>query len=536
MRLFRLVFLLLLYQAASLPSGWCEGEQGTRPNLLFAIADDWGAHAGAYGTTWVKTPGFDRVAREGVLFTKAYTPVAKCAPSRAIVLTGRHAWQLEEAGNHMAVFPPKFQSWPEVLLENGWHMGITGKGWGPGIANDAEGKPRRITGVPYNQRKLKPPAKGISSNDYAANFTDFLDAAPAGKPWCFWCGSTEPHRDYEFQSGVNKGGKNLSDIDRVPSYWPDNETIRHDLLDYAYEVEHTDSHLVRMMAELEKRGLLENTVIIVTADHGMPFPRGKGYAYPDSNHVPLAIRWPAGIGKPGRVVDDYVSFIDIAPTMLDLAGIPQERSGMAAITGRSWRPILTSERSGRVEEWRDFALVGKERTDVGRPYDWGYPIRGIVRDDFLFLRNYEPERWPAGNPETGYLDTDASPTKTFLLEAGRKDRADRFWQLNFGMRPAVELYDLGKDPEAVKNLADSEQHRETAVRLESEMTARLEEQGDPRMFGRGEVFDGYPVSNEAIRNYYDRFTGGQLDKKSAGWVEPTDFEPAPLPQNPVKTP
>jgi arylsulfatase A-like enzyme len=291
-----------------------------------------------------------------------------------------------------------------------------------------------------------------------------------------------------------------------------------------------------MMAELEKRGLLENTVIIVTADHGMPFPRGKGYAYPDSNHVPLAIRWPAGIGTPGRVVDDYVSFIDIAPTMLDLAGIPQKASGMEAITGRSWRPILASERAGRVEEWRDFVLVGKERTDVGRPYDWGYPIRGIVRDDFLFLRNYEPERWPAGNPETGYLDTDASPTKTFLLEAGRKDRTDRHWQLNFGMRPALELYDLGKDPDAVQNLAGSPEHRETAARLESEMKARLEEQGDPRMFGRGEVFDGYPVSNEAIRNFHERFNGGQLDKKSAGWVEPTDFEPAPLRQNPVKTP
>ena len=506
------------------------------PNLLFAIADDWGAHAGAYGTPWVKTPGFDRIAKEGVLFTRAYTPVAKCAPSRAIVLTGRHAWQLEEAGNHMSVFPPKFKSWPEVLMEQGWHMGITGKGWGPGIANDADGKPRRITGIGYNQHKLEPATDGISKNDYAANFVDFIEAAPEGKPWCFWYGSTEPHRDYEFQSGVNKGGKKLSDIDRVPAYWPDNETIRHDLLDYAYEVEHTDTHLVRMLGELEKRGLLENTVVIVTADHGMPFPRGKGYAYPDSNRVPLAIRWPKGVGTPGRVVDDFVSFIDLAPTILDLAGIPQETSGMAAITGRSWRPILASERSGRVEEWRDFVLVGKERTDVGRPYDWGYPIRGIVRDDFLFLRNYEPERWPAGNPETGYLDTDSSPTKTLLLEAGRKDRSDLHWQLNFGMRPGAELYDLAKDPDAVKNLAASSDHEATAAKLEAEMTARLEEQGDPRMFGQGHLFDEYPISNDATRNFYERYLNGQLDKKKAGWADPSDFEDAPIPQNPVKKP
>lgn len=534
--------ILLTALAASLAGGVSSRAQEAAPskpsppNVLFAIADDWGAHAGAYGTPWVNTPGFDRVAREGVLFTKAYTPVAKCAPSRAIVLTGRHAWQLEAAGNHMAVFPPKFKSWPEVLMEHGWHMGITGKGWGPGIANDAEGKSRRITGVPYNARKLDPPADGISKNDYAANFADFLEAAPAGKPWCFWYGSTEPHRGYEFQSGVKKGGKKLSDIDRVPAYWPDEETIRHDLLDYAYEVEHTDAHLVRMLGELERRGLLENTVVIVTADHGMPFPRGKGYAYPDSNRVPLAIRWPAGIGTPGRVVDDFVSFIDLAPTILDLAGIAPESTGMAAMTGRNWRPILASDRQGRVEEWRDFVLVGKERTDIGRPYDWGYPIRGIVRDDFLYLRNYEPDRWPAGNPETGYLDTDASPTKTFLLEAGRKNRSDRFWQLNFGMRPAVELYDLANDPDAVKNLAASPDHATTAAKLEAEMTARLEEQGDPRMFGRGQVFDEYPSSNEATRNFYERFLNGQLDKSKAGWVDPGDFEPAPLPQTPVKTP
>ncbi|MFO1062813.1 MAG: sulfatase-like hydrolase/transferase [Pirellulales bacterium] len=159
------------------------------PNILFCIADDWGCHAGAYGTPWVKTPNLDSVARDGLLFTHAFTPVAKCAPSRAIVLTGRHAWQNEEAGNHLAVFPPKFKSWPEVLVDHGWHVGITGKGWGPGIANDADGKPRQITGKPYNKRKAEAPTKAISDNDYAANFNDFLDAATKDEcPWCFWYG------------------------------------------------------------------------------------------------------------------------------------------------------------------------------------------------------------------------------------------------------------------------------------------------------------------------------------------------------------
>jgi len=495
-----------------------------RPNILFAIADDWGLHAGAYGTSWVKTPAFDRVAKEGLLFKNAYTPVAKCAPSRAIVLTGRQAWQNEEAGNHMAYFPAKLKSWPELLSEQGWHTGITGKGWGPGIAADAGGKPRDITGRPFNQHKTKPPAAGMGNNDYAANFVDFLDAAPKDTPWCFWYGCTEPHRGYEFQSGVNKGDKKLSDISRVPDYWPDDEIVRHDMLDYAFEVEHADNHLGRMIAELEKRGRLDDTLIIVTSDHGMPFPRCKGYAYEDSNHVPLAIRFPKGLKNPGRVIDDFVSFIDVAPTILDYAGIANQAGGMLPITGQSWRPLLESERSGRVIAERDHALIGKERTDVGRPHDWGYPIRGIVTTEYLYLKNYEPTRWPAGNPETGYLDTDGSPTKSLILDLGRRNRSDEFWRLNFGLRPAEELYELAGDPHCAKNLADEPAQTPRVRSLRERMEKELRVQGDPRMFGRGSVFDEYKPTTGA--GFYERYLRGESPR--AGWVNDTDFEKEPL--------
>ncbi len=498
---------------------------GSPPNILFAIADDWGLHAGAYGTSWVKTPAFDRIASEGLLFRNAYTPMAKCAPSRAIILTGRHLWQNEEAGNHMAYFPAKLKSWPEVLQEQGWHMGITGKGWGPGIAQDKAGKPRLLTGKPYNKRKTAPPTDAISTNDYASNFIDFLEDAPAETPWCFWYGATEPHRGYEFQSGVRKGEKQLTDIDRVPAYWPDEEIVRHDMLDYAYEVEHVDRHLNRMLAELEQRGLLENTLVIVTSDHGMPFPRVKGYAYHDANHVPLALRWPGGVRSPGRVIEDFVDFTDLAATILDVAGIHPLVAGMQPLTGTSWRPILESTRAGQVQPERDHVLIGKERTDVGRPHDWGYPIRGIVTKDAIYLRNYEPTRWPAGNPETGYLDTDGSPTKTRILERGRLNRADRYWQLNFGMRPAEEFYDLENDPDCVSNLADDPARQPRLQALRKQMEAELETQQDPRLFGRGYIFDEYPVTNGA--GFYERHQRGE--RPPAGWVNPTDFEPHPLP-------
>jgi arylsulfatase A-like enzyme len=512
---------------ALLPAAWSWHSvtaDTPRPNVLFVIADDWGLHAGAYGTRWVKTPAIDRIAREGLLFTNAYTPMAKCAPSRAIVLTGRHLWQNEEAGNHLAMFPPTLKSWPEVLMEKGWHVGITGKGWAPGIANDASGKARPIAGRPFSQRKAEPATRAMSQTDYAANFTDFLDAAPRDAPWCFWYGAQEPHREYEFQSGVNKGGKKLPDIDRVPDYWPDTETVRHDMLDYALEVEHVDTHLGRMIAELEKRGLLDNTLIIVTSDHGMPFPRVKGYAYHDSNHVPLAVRWARGVRSPGRVIEDFVDFTDIAPTILDYAGIAWKASGMLPITGKSWRSIVESTKAGRVVAERDHVLIGKERTDVGRPHNWGYPIRGIVTADHLYLHNYEPTRWPAGNPETGYLDTDGSPTKSLILDLGRANRADRYWQLNFGMRPGDELYDLRTDRDCVRNLAADPAHADRLAALRRRMETMLRAQRDPRMEGRGHVFDAYtPTSGDGL---YEKFMRGE--KIDAGWVNPTDFERGPV--------
>ncbi len=296
------------------------------------------------------------------------------------------------------------------------------------------------------------------------------------------------------------------------------------MLDYAFEVEHSDKHLGRMMAELEKRGLLEKTIIIVTSDHGMPFPRCKGYCYEDSNRVPLAIRYPAGMKKTGRVIDDFVNFIDIAPTILDFAGIAERDSGMQPITGASWRPIIESDKSGRVIAARDHTLIGKERTDVGRPNDWGYPIRGIVTDSHLFLKNYEPSRWPAGNPESGYPDADTSPTKTLILEMGRKNRADKFWQLNFGMLPSAQLYDLKDDPPAARNLAVEPTYKETITKLRDRMEAELKSQNDPRMAGNGKIFDEYPVTTHA--GFHEKIMRGE--KNNASWVAPTDFEKEPI--------
>ena len=493
-----------------------------RPNILFCLADDAGMHMGAYGCDWVHTPGFDRVAREGVLFSNAFTPNAKCAPSRACVLTGRNSWQLEEGANHQTYFPAKFKTSFETLGENGYFVGFTGKGWAPGDPGTVDGRPRQLTGRRYADRTLDPPTPDIHNCDYAGNFEDFLDDRPEDTPFCFWYGGFEPHRGYEYGSGVELGGLDPADVDEVYEIWPDNEVVRNDLLDYGFEIEHFDRHLSAMLDMLERRGELDNTLVVVTSDNGMPFPRAKGQEYYYSNHLPLAVMWRDGVTNPGRRVDDYVSFIDFAPTFLQVADVSRQESGMEPITGTGLDDILFSPHEGIVNPERDHVLVGKERHDLGRPNDVGYPIRGIFYGDYLYLRNFEPDRWPGGNPETGYMNCDGSPTKTEILKARRNPETRHFWEWSFGKRPEEELYCIAEDPACVENLAESPEHQELKVELREQMMRELEQQGDPRMSGNGDVFDNYPTAAGERGNFYSRYLAGELP--TAGWVNESDVE------------
>jgi len=493
-----------------------------RPNILFCIADDATyKHMGAYGTKWVSTPAFDRVAAEGILFERAYTPNAKCAPSRSSILTGRNSWQLKEAANHWPIFPAEFKTFPEALAENGYSVGFTGKGWAPGLPGEVDGKKRQLIGPAYNSIKKEAPTSKMSTTDYSANFKAFLDENSDG-PWFFWYGGHEPHRAYEYGSGIAKGGKKISDVTDIPHFWPDNDTVRTDMLDYAYEIEYFDSELDKMLQQLKAIGQLENTIILVTADNGMPFPRIKGQEYEYSNHLPLAIMWKNGIQNVDRKVSDFISFIDFAPTFMELAGIDWAESGMSPTPGRSLTDVLFSDKQGKVSEGREYVLIGKERHDVGRPDDQGYPIRGIFKDNFLYLQNFEPDRWPAGNPETGYLNCDGSPTKSMLLDMKRRNEKAFYWSLNFGKRRPVELYDISKDPNCLINLALKEEHKTTLDAMAGLMEEKLREQDDPRINGQGEVFDQYLYADKKTHDFYNRYMAGE-DLK-AGWVEPGDFE------------
>ena len=444
-----------------------------RPNILFIIADDASPHFGqAYNCGWVKTPNIDRLARGGVVFDNSYTPTAKCAPSRSAILTGRNPWQLEDAANHQSQFPVKFVAFSEVLRKAGIHVGGEGKIWGPGAALTIDGQPRSF---------------GFHNEGTGKNFKAFLKRRPAGEPYFYWFGSHYPHRSYIKDSGIAAGMK-TSDINRVPGFWPDNEIIRRDMLDYAVEVEAFDMQVGALLETLNASGDASNTLVIVTSDNGMPFPRSKGHNYDISNREPMVACWPAGIARPGRRVAEFVSFIDLAPTFLDLMGVDGAKGGMSPMTGRSFAKLLR----GDPDPSRSFVILGRERNDVlARPGTYsglGYPVRAIREGDLFYIHNFAADRWPCGNPELGLIDTDASPTKSFISQLGDKDR---FWQMSFGKRPQVELFDLAKDPDCINNVADSEAYATKVRALRDKLFSELKKQDDPRVFGKGSIFDNY---------------------------------------------
>jgi len=461
-----------------------------RPNILFIIFDDWNGstHAGVAGCTWIKTPNFDRVAREGVLFKNAFTSNPKCSPCRASILTGRNTWQLHEAVSHGGYFPADFETYPDLLEKGGYSVGLTGKGWAPGDFKTVAKRTRNPAGPSFDAVTLAPPTTGINRNDYPANFGAFLAQRDKSKPFCFWMGFHEPHRPYEWNSGVRLG-KKLEDV-VVPKFLPDTEIVRRDLLDYSVEVEWGDTQIGRALKLLEDEGVLDDTLVIVTSDHGMPFPYVKGQIHEDAFHLPLAMRWGKGI-KPGRIVEDFVNVRDLAPTYMELAGLkPHEQ-----MTGRSLAAILRSEKSGWIEN-RTTMLAGKERHDIGRPHDTGYPVRCLRTKDYLYVHNFHPERWPVGDPQTDFGNCDPGPTKEVVKSLG-----GYYFDISFGKRPPDELYDIHRDPECLNNLANDLAFAQTLDEMRYTMMRMLKEDGDPRAFGKGDDFESLKYVGGRAKGY-----------------------------------
>lgn len=518
------IFLLSAGVLSMISCDRSEPGQPPLPNILFAISDDQSfAHTSFNGCSFVETPAFDRVAGEGIYFRNCFAGSPGCAPSRSAIVTGRHHWQNEQSGQHGSSWMKKYVPFIDLLEANGYVTGRTGKGVDPFqyARNETDSLWRRTNaggqthsnfeyenGTPEDER----PANEIGPVNYFKNFKYFMDSVRKDKPFFFWYGAKEPHRAYEQDSW--KRTSKTEDLVNVPGFVPDHEIVRGDLLDYAVEIEWFDLHLQRMLDYLESIGELENTIVIVTSDNGMPFPRAKANSYEYGVHVPFAIRYP-GKFPGGRTVEDPIGFADIAPTILELTQTSPE--GMQAISGKSFLNILKSKKQGIVDSSRKYVFTGRERHSASRYKNWGYPQRAIRSKDFLLIWNMRPERWPAGAPQRlkpgtenellpmfgideegklhsdwAFTDIDPSPTKSFVIENHSNEKTASFFEWAVARRPEFELYQIQEDPFCLENLAGSAEYAEIENEMKSALLAELKKSKDPRVVGPDkEIFDSY---------------------------------------------
>ena len=479
----------------------------SRPNILIAISDDQSfSHVSIQGTKEIQTPHFDRIAREGVWFANAFAASPGCSPSRAALLTGLHTWQIGAAGTHASYFDTTHVVFPDLLESAGYRIGFTGKGWGPGNW-EISGRKRNPAGPEWSDNKLESP-EGISDKDYAANFEAFLAERPADQPFYFWFGGHEPHR--KFKEGIGREqGKNINEIE-VPDFLPNEEIIRSDVADYYVEIEWFDQQLGQMIDLLASQGELDNTLIIVTSDNGMAFPRAKANLYEYGFHVPLAMRW--GNQVPGNyIAQDLVGFVDLAPTILEAAQIPSDI--YPPFSGNSLMGILTQQSMYDRKGLHQGIYAARERHSSSRYHSLGYPQRALRTPQYLYIHNFRPERWPAGAPQKygntnyptqkdlqervlgpedgGYHDIDACPSLDFLLTSAREGKTS-YLQLAVGLRPEEELFLIAEDPYCLNDLSPRPEYNEIKDSLRTALFAHLTATQDPRVLDGGDIWETYP--------------------------------------------
>jgi len=508
-----------------------------KPNILFAFADDWGRYASAYAqyegdkslNALINTPNFDRIAKEGALFTNAYVPAPSCTPCRSSVLSGQYFWQTGlGAILHGAKWDESIPTYPLELEKAGYHIGHTYKVWSPGKTQNApygaERTQYQSAGNHYWRYALSATdkatehgiegAKELLYSETRDNFNTFLNARPENTPFCYWWGPTNTHRKWQRGSGKNLWDLEPDDLKgRLPDFLPDVHEIREDVCDYLGECLAFDAGLGVLIKRLEETGELDNTLIVVSGDHGIPgFPRGKCNLYDIGCEVALAARWPQNIPE-GRVIEDFVNIMDLASTFLEAADVEIPNT----MSAKSLLPILKSEQEGQVDPDRTFVVTGRERHVSWSRDDYlPYPQRAIRTKDFLYIHNFAPNRWPMGDPKglddptteapsyeslsedtyVAYPDMDASPTKAWMIHHRAEERVQRAFELGFGKRPQEELFDLHADPYYMNNIASDPQYAEKKKELADKLMQVLHEQNDPRVVEEPCRFEHAPYAGE----------------------------------------
>jgi N-sulfoglucosamine sulfohydrolase len=528
----RLLLFVLTAMAAALSS---HAENQKPLNILFVFADDWGRYASCYHgldghpslNDIIKTPNVDRVAHDGVLFRNAFVNAPSCTPCRSSLLSGRYFFNTERGAILQgAVWDSSIPSFPLMLRDAGYHIGKSYKVWSPGTPRDApfggqQHGYEKHGRAPNNfsEEATERVGKGMSIAQareeilaqVRGNFDDFLAARKHGQPWHYFFGPTTTHRTW-----IKGSGKKLWGIDpdslkgKMPKFLPDVPEVREDVADYLGECQAVDAYVGVLMKRLEESGEADHTLVVISGDHGMPgVPSGKCNLYDHGVSVALIMRLPGAKG--GRIVDDYVCLPDLAPTFMEIGGIkPPE-----GLYGRSLLPILKSEKNGQIDPARTTVITGRERhVAAAREGFLPYPMRALRTPQFVYIRNFAPDRWPMGAPghitdsETpsqqalehntfiGFADMDASPTKAWLVQHRADNDGKWFYNLAFAKRPAEELYDVRKDPDEVTNLADLPAYAEIKAQLSAQLLKTLADAKDPRVVGDGKKFDRPPYTGD----------------------------------------
>jgi len=507
----------------------------SRPNILLLFADDWGRYASCYApldgpggmNDVVRTPHFDAVAREGVIFRRAHVSAPSCTPCRSALLTGQHFWRTG-TGSILrgAVWDASLPSFPPLLEQAGYHLGYAHKVWGPGSPANAPFERRHAVATPggrinqFSEHATRLVEKGRTIEEAKAEilaeardtFRQFLARRPGDTPFFFWFGPTNVHRPWVNGSGTRLWGIDPDDLrGRLPPHLPDVPEVRQDVADYLGEIAAWDATIGTILAELDAAGLRDDTLVVISGDHGPPgFPHGKCNLYGFGTGVCLSITGPGVRG--GRVVDDLTSLTDLAPTFLEAAGLPVP----AVMTGRTLWPVLGAEDSGLVDPTRSQVFTGRERhVDMARADFKPYPQRAIRTATHALIINFRPDRWPLGDPyrlagpsepterelETETFvtlpDEDAGPAKAWLVRARHTDPWRAHFEWVYGKRPRHELYDLVKDPHETTNVADDPAYADVLADLEDRLMDELERTGDPRLVDDGRFYETPPMAAPA---------------------------------------
>ena len=445
-------------------TGWTQ----TRPNIVVFIGDDVGMELGCYGDAGAHTPNMDRLAAGGLLCRKAFLTSPQCSPSRTSILSGQFAHTIGTEDLHTGINDTTFLL-PHYLQQAGYYTGIMLKTHlgEAGLAQFSWNESR----ISATERREKGPA---------SIFSTFLDQA-GNRPFFMWVGFHDAHRPYDHSSEKLPVANDPAAV-QVPPYLVDAPGTRRDLADYYDEVSRMDVQIGEMVAVLEARQLLNNTLIVVLSDNGKPFPRAKGTLYDSGLQTPLIFHWPAAV-QAGLEYPHLVSAIDLMPTLLDVAGV----QAPGHLYGQSIRPVFSNT-----------SLPGRKYVFAERNWhDADEYMRSIRTDSFLLVYNAY-HALPHGTPR----DLSTSPS-WFDLKTGQAAgtlSTAQAWVLQ-APRHMIELYDVKTDPHQLRNVSGQAGYLSINNQLTNELVEWMKTTKDhpPHLRRRHDTVDrlsGFPLAGD----------------------------------------